>query len=176
MRIITLLALVLLLLGIGCASTRADKELTAKIGHASFVDLIVEYGGPYQTTVTENYLIGEFRAKNGRPFKCAFDRKTLILKSWSWLSSLSAGTVRKKYPAGPGDRGYKGGFLRGGLLGPYKPDAYGPGIWSDGTGRAFEWRTRDGESTGIFHVEPDAYGPGVGMDEFGRPVYPTPLW
>jgi hypothetical protein len=56
---------------------------------------------------------------------------------------------------------------------PYRPDAYGPGIHSDATGRPFRWQTEQGEyvQPGI-RVKPDGYGLGVGMDEYGRPVKP----
>ncbi len=62
-----------------------------------------------------------------------------------------------------------------GLLSPMKPNAYGPGIHSDATGRPFKFKTFDGQDVGIFKVKPNAYGPGVGMDEFGRPVRAVPL-
>lgn len=65
------------------------------------------------------------------------------------------------------------GLLGNGYLGPYQQDAYGPGVHSDGAGKAFQWRTQDGERV-QGDVEPNAYGPGVGMDEYGRPVYPAP--
>jgi len=61
-----------------------------------------------------------------------------------------------------------------GLLGPAKQDAYGPGIWSDGTGRPFHWRTQDGQRVPFGQVKPDAYGPGIGMDIYGRPVKAVP--
>ena len=62
-----------------------------------------------------------------------------------------------------------------GLLPPYKKDAYGPGTWSDGTGRPFQWQTNDGHTVPFGDVKPDAYGLGIGMDQFGRPVRPKPL-
>lgn len=62
-----------------------------------------------------------------------------------------------------------------GLLPPYKKDAYGPGLWSDGTGRPFQWQTNDGQTVPFGDVKPDAYGPGIGADQYGRPVTPTPL-
>jgi hypothetical protein len=61
-----------------------------------------------------------------------------------------------------------------GYLPPYKKDAYGPGIWSDGTGRPFQWQTNDGQTVPLGDVKPDAYGPGIGKDQFGRPVTPVP--
>lgn len=57
---------------------------------------------------------------------------------------------------------------------PYKPDAYGPGIHSDATGKPFQWKTQDGQTSHSSKVKPNAYGPGVGMDEYGRPVKPSP--
>lgn len=62
-----------------------------------------------------------------------------------------------------------------GLLGPGRPDAYGPGIHSDATGRPFAWRTDDGQMA-FGRVKENAYGLGVGMDQFGRPVRARPLW
>lgn len=58
-------------------------------------------------------------------------------------------------------------------MGPIKQDAYGPGLHSDGTGRSFTYRTRDGQQT---HgpVQQDGYGLGVHMDQYGRPVYAVP--
>lgn len=64
-------------------------------------------------------------------------------------------------------------FLGGALLGPAKPNAYGPGLHSDATGRPFEWRTQEGETVRE-DVRPNAYGPGIGMDVYGRPVHATP--
>jgi hypothetical protein len=60
-----------------------------------------------------------------------------------------------------------------GLLGPITPNAYGPGIHSDATGRPFQWRTQQGEEA-QGPVKPDAYGLGVGMDQYGRPVRANP--
>jgi hypothetical protein len=83
-----------------------------------------------------------------------------------------------------------GGLLGGGLLGgavgpvflgPYKPNAYGPGINSDATGRPFIWEPQ-GSGPKFFDpflkVKPDVYGPGIGMDQYGRPVRPAcpPGW
>lgn len=56
----------------------------------------------------------------------------------------------------------------------YNHDTYGPGIHSDSTGRPFQWRTSDGQTTTFERVRPNAYGPGVGMDDYGRPVRVTP--
>ena len=62
------------------------------------------------------------------------------------------------------------------LLPPITPNAYGPGLNSDGTGRPFIWRPQ-GQKGSLFdpllQVQPDAYGPGVGMDQYDRPVYPA---
>jgi hypothetical protein len=49
-------------------------------------------------------------------------------------------------------------------------NAYGPGIHTDATGRAYEDSPRD---AWVFEpVVPNAYGPGVGSDRLGRPVTP----
>jgi hypothetical protein len=57
---------------------------------------------------------------------------------------------------------------------PYQPDAYGPGINSDATGRPFVWQPLPGNGPidPLSNVTPDAYGPGVGIDQYGRPVEP----
>ena len=56
----------------------------------------------------------------------------------------------------------------------YEHDAYGPGVHSDATGKPFEWKTQDGQTSHSNKIESDAYGLGVGMDEYGRPVKPSP--
>jgi hypothetical protein len=62
-------------------------------------------------------------------------------------------------------------------LGPVTPNAYGPGIHSDGTGRAFDYRTQEGRQVpGLTPVKPNAYGLGTGMDAYGRPVRPQQRW
>ena len=60
----------------------------------------------------------------------------------------------------------------GGFLEPYQPNAYGPGINSDATGRPFIWQPEPGQgpADSLSNVTPDAYGPGIGMDQYGRPV------
>jgi hypothetical protein len=64
-----------------------------------------------------------------------------------------------------------------GYLRPYQPNAYGPGINSDASGRPFRWETSpgDGPADPLSRVNPDGYGPGRGMDQYGRPVQPVPL-
>ena len=73
------------------------------------------------------------------------------------------------------------GLLQYGLLSPYTPNTYGPGMNMDATGRPFMWQPQWG-GTGFpdptLQVKPDAYGLGVGMDQYGRPVRPAcpPGW
>lgn len=66
------------------------------------------------------------------------------------------------------------------LLGPYTPNAYGPGMNADATGRPFIWQPDPGfgPADPFSRVKPDAYGLGVGMDQYGRPVRPAcpPGW
>ena len=75
----------------------------------------------------------------------------------------------------------QGGLAGSGFLGGYTPNAYGPGLNMDATGRPFMWQPQWG-GTGFpdptLQVKPDAYGPGVGMDQYGRPVRPAcpPGW
>src|SRR5664280_1464527 len=61
------------------------------------------------------------------------------------------------------------------LLEPYQPNAYGPGINSDATGRPFILQPSPGNGPAdpLSDVRPDAYGPGIGMDQYGRPVQPA---
>jgi hypothetical protein len=62
------------------------------------------------------------------------------------------------------------------LLGPITPNAYGPGLNSDATGRPFIWKPQFGGSgypDPTLRVQPNAYGPGIGMDQYGRPVRPA---
>ena len=61
-----------------------------------------------------------------------------------------------------------------GLLPPYKKDAYGPGVWSDSTGRAFQWQTKYGKTV-IGNVKPDVDKPWIGIDPCGQPVTAVPL-
>jgi hypothetical protein len=69
------------------------------------------------------------------------------------------------------------GLLGGGFLGPYTPNAYGPGMNADATGRPFIWRPDFG-GPALGPITPNAYGPGIGMDATGRPVLPAcpPGW
>jgi hypothetical protein len=53
------------------------------------------------------------------------------------------------------------------------PNAYGPDINMDETGRPFVWRGRDGQKA-QGSVKQNAYGPGVSMDATGRPVKAIP--
>jgi hypothetical protein len=62
------------------------------------------------------------------------------------------------------------GTLTPPFLGPYRPNAYGPGINSDATGRPFVWQSDQGPVEPFAKVRPDAFGPGIGMDQYGRPV------
>lgn len=63
----------------------------------------------------------------------------------------------------------------GSFLGPYRSNAYGPGLNSDATGRPFIWQPEPGQGPPdpFATVRPNAYGPGIGMDQFGRPVQPA---
>jgi hypothetical protein len=58
------------------------------------------------------------------------------------------------------------------LLGPIMPNAYGPGLNSDATGKPFIWHPDFG-GPALGPITPNAYGPGVGMDATGRPVRPA---
>jgi hypothetical protein len=56
-----------------------------------------------------------------------------------------------------------------------RPNAYGPDLHSDATGRPYRNETRDG-ATVHGPVQQDAYGPGVHMDQYGRPVSAVPAF
>jgi hypothetical protein len=73
---------------------------------------------------------------------------------------------RSNQQLGPNTRGF---------LGPYTPNAYGPGVNSDATGRPFVWQPSPGfgPADPFSNVTPNVYGPGIGMDQFGRPVTPA---
>lgn len=62
------------------------------------------------------------------------------------------------------------------FIGPYRSNAYGPGINSDATGRPFTWQSTPGHGAAdsVSRVRPDVYGPGVGMDQYGRPLEAVP--
>jgi hypothetical protein len=73
------------------------------------------------------------------------------------------------------------GLVGNWFLGPITPNAYGPGINMDATGRPFSWRPMGPGSASFdpfLRVQPNAYGPGIGMDQYGRPVTPgcPPGW
>jgi hypothetical protein len=63
------------------------------------------------------------------------------------------------------------------FLGTYTPNAYGPGINSDATGRPFIWQPDFG-GPALGPIRPNVYGPGIGSDATGRPVRPAcpPGW
>lgn len=68
----------------------------------------------------------------------------------------------------------------GALFEPITPNAYGPGLNSDATGRPFIW-TQGSRSTipdPTLQVTPNGYGLGIGMDQYGRPIQPAcqPGW
>lgn len=52
-------------------------------------------------------------------------------------------------------------------LGPVTPNAYGPGVGMDATGKPV---TLQGGVIGSTVAVPNAYGPGVHSDQFGNPV------
>jgi len=61
-------------------------------------------------------------------------------------------------------------------VGPIKPNAYGPGINADATGRPFQWQPDGMPPTGpdpTLKVTPNKYGLGVHADQYGRIVQPV---
>lgn len=101
-----------------------------------------------------------------------------ILAQWRSLREQSHGET---VPNSENAKISAPGLLQHGLLSPYTPNAYGPGINMDATGRPFMWQPQWGGSgfpDPTLQVKPDAYGLGVGMDQYGRPVRPAcpPGW
>lgn len=108
------------------------------------------------------------------------------------LAWLDEDAERNKMSSRPHQRGAHGipnpavqgqtlsGLLGRGFLGPHRPNAYGPGMNADATGRPFIWQPDPGFGSPdpFGTVKPDAYGLGVGMDQYGRPVRPAcpPGW
>jgi hypothetical protein len=60
------------------------------------------------------------------------------------------------------------------LVPPYKKDAFGLGVWSDSTGRPFQWQTKYGKTV-IGNVKMDTEKPWIGVDPCGQPVTAVPL-
>ena len=57
--------------------------------------------------------------------------------------------------------------------GQIKPNAYGPGVNSDATGRPFKWQPQGipkEHDDPLLKVKPNVFGPGTGIDQYGRPV------
>lgn len=102
-----------------------------------------------------------------------------------WVEDQATTSQRSKHP-NPASQGtpnsgrsenMQSGLLGRGFLGPYTPNAYGPGLNADATGRPFIWQPDFG-GPALGQIKPNAYGPGVGMDATGRPVRPAcpPGW
>ncbi len=97
--------------------------------------------------------------------------------------SQNLGQNHGRHPGG--HNGLRSGSQDGLRLGPGKtylepirPNAYGPGINADATGRPFQWQPGGQPQTGpdpTLRVTPNQYGLGVHADQYGRivqPVYP----
>ncbi|MDT3778183.1 hypothetical protein PJI16_11510 [Nitrospira sp. MA-1] len=102
--------------------------------------------------------------------------RSLAFQSQAMPQSLASGS-QANTPESQG--GMESGLFRSPegqiYLGPIAPNAYGPGINSDATGRPFTYQPDFGGSgypDPTLKVKPNAYGPGVGMDQYGRPVRP----
>lgn len=127
-----------------------------------------------------------FRADNAaRNLHSRLATDTEIL---GWLEEQVEATnrsrSRQRPPQGAANSGTsssrQSGLLGRGFLGPYTPNAYGPGMNADATGRPFIWQPDPGfgPPDPFSRVEPNGYGLGVGMDQYGRPVRPAcpPGW
>jgi len=131
---------------------------------------------PYIVIDGKLHAIG--RTALGIPLTRVSDKNHAILVQWELSSDQLSGET------GPNSENAEisaPGLLQHGLLSPYTPNAYGPGMNMDATGRPFMWQPQWG-GTGFpdptLQVKPDAYGLGIGMDQYGRPVRPTcpPGW
>lgn len=82
----------------------------------------------------------------------------LLISTWAAIS------YGQMYPSNPP------------LLGEHKPNAYGPGVSSDGTGRAFYWQPNTGRTfqgpDPTIQQEVNAYGFGSSRDQYGRRIEP----
>lgn len=60
-------------------------------------------------------------------------------------------------------------------LAPIRPNAYGPGINADASGRPFQWQPEGAPSSPdpTLRVTPNKYGLGVHADQYGRIVQPV---
>ena len=96
-------------------------------------------------------------------------------------------------PGSPQERHHyhaQGGLLLGPnttYLEPIRPNAYGPGIHADATGRPFQWQPVGPTALGTegmppsgpdptLRVTPNKYGLGVHADQYGRIVQPVCLF
>lgn len=113
--------------------------------------------------------------------RLASDSEVLALLESKKMGTAASPSRRRSSTTGTsttdGSDGSSSGLLGRGFLGPATPNAYGPGINSDATGRPFIWRPDFG-GPALGPIQPNAYGPGVGMDATGRPVRPAcpPGW
>lgn len=108
-----------------------------------------------------------------------------VLK-WVKDQATTSTRSRRPNPASQGEHNsgisenVQSGLLGRGFLGPYTPNAYGPGMNADATARPFIWQPDPGfgQVDPFSRVQPNAYGPGIGMDQYGRPVRPAcpPGW
>jgi hypothetical protein len=93
--------------------------------------------------------------------------RVVVSKGMTDLSKqMDARNMRPAYQA----QGEIAGTLTPQFLGPYRPNAYGPGVNSDATGRPFVWKPDQGPADPFAKVRPDVFGPGIGMDQYGRAV------
>ena len=60
------------------------------------------------------------------------------------------------------------------LFQPFTPNAYGPGINSDATGRPFYWQATPQQQGPDVTIQPNVnqYGYGQSGDQYGRPIAP----
>jgi hypothetical protein len=161
----------------GQNAEQARTRAAAK-GMQLLAQLMEQYGYNRQQAWTAFY-----QSPEGQRIMCVPGALSLLTDEFNAVMALPSGPRRRANPGRADQQPDKrttqpddpaGGEVAGTLtppfLGPYRPNAYGPGINSDATGRPFVWQTDQGPIEPFAKVRPDVFGPGIGMDQYGRPV------
>ncbi len=122
----------------------------------------------------DNTITGVADNRKGRAYNFTAKRQSTALQRLP-VQGNQAGQRRQGDEGLTDDTEQPLGSNARGFLGPYQPNAYGPGINSDATGRPFSWQPLPGNGPADPNatVTPDVFGPGIGEDEYGRPVQPA---
>lgn len=141
-------------------------EALVKKGHAKLAEILGATEMNPLERLADMYLnLGEGHARRERAHKMASDivMNELLRPGSTAAPKYSVFQQPQQLIPTPGGRT---------LLGPITPNAYGPGLNSDATGRPFMWKPDFG-GPAMGPITPNAYGPGIGMDATGRPVRPA---